>query len=225
MRLAILYLTALPGLVRIASLVITLTSAGCVEPISIDLSMTEVRVDESSIPLPYVVALRNDGARPVKLEGVSVLVESYTLISCPGDADRVPESFIFRDEVSADHPTVVAPYANGVACGFLRWQLPPDPPPMLALVTCTFEVRVADYTLTSQPRTLVLQSRPGLLAELSDEAISDGDKLLAEIEPQKIVDILSSPTRERSPGFDTLIQQLERRRQAVAEGEIPAAPP
>jgi hypothetical protein len=38
----------------------------------IGLAVTDLRLDEAAVPLPFVVAIHNDGDEPVEIQGVSV---------------------------------------------------------------------------------------------------------------------------------------------------------
>jgi hypothetical protein len=100
--------------------------------------------------------------------------------------------------------------AEGIACGFLVWKLPPDSPPMLAVVTCEFLVHSKDKTLNTEPMTLVLQSRRGLL-----EGGSPHEHPLAEEQAKRALSILAKLPGEKSEGFVKLVSQLD------AEHSIP----
>ncbi len=108
--------------------------AGCGGAKSLtDLTITDLRLDENIVPLPFVIALHNDSDEPVEIQGVSVNVTSKTLISRSQDGDRIPNGFDHQVEFDPNHPTQVPADSHGVACGFLVWELPPDPPPMVAV--------------------------------------------------------------------------------------------
>jgi hypothetical protein len=164
------------------------------------LTVTDLRLDENTVPLPFVVALHNDSDDPVEIEGVSVSDTSKTLISRSQDAERVPKGFDFHVEHDPNHPTEVPANSDGVACGFLVWELPPDPPPMVAVVTCDFRVHANGETLVTEPITLVLQSQKGLL-EL-------GGGPLAEEQGKKVLEVLSRLPGRKSAGFERLVRRL-----------------
>src|SRR5688572_17792906 len=85
-------------------------------------------------------------------------------------------------------------------CGFLVWELPPEPPPMIAVVTCDFRVHANGKTLTTEPITLVLQSQEGLLVE--------ADSPLSEEQGKKVFDVLSKLPGRKSEGFENLVHRL-----------------
>jgi hypothetical protein len=119
---------------------------GCGSADDAGLIFKELRLDEESVPLPFVVAVENPTDTAVEIQGVAANLISKTLISRTQDRDRIPDGFDFEVEFSEDHPTTVKENADGVACGFLVWKLPPDPPPMFAVVTCDFRVTAGDNT-------------------------------------------------------------------------------
>jgi hypothetical protein len=145
------------------ALAIFLLLAGCASRDGAGVVITDLRLDEQTVPLPFVVALHNDGDEPAEIQGVSVNVTGKTLISRPQDAECIPDGFDFEVEFDSNHPTEIPAKSDGVTCGFLVWTLPPDPPPMIAVVTCDFRVHADNQTLTTEPVTMVLQSEEGLL--------------------------------------------------------------
>jgi hypothetical protein len=162
------------------------------------LAITDLRLDESHVPLPFVIALRNEGDSPVKIQGVSVNVTSKFLIS--RSQDRPPTGFDHQVEFDPNHPTQVKPNGDGVACGFLVWELPPDPPPMIAVVTCDFRVHADGETLVTEPIALVLQSQEGLL---------EAEGPLAEEQARKMVEALATTPGRKSAGFERLVERLQ----------------
>jgi hypothetical protein len=88
---------------------------------------------------------------PPRFKGVSVNVTSKPLISRSQDDDRLPSGFDFDVELDPNHPTEVMANSDGVACGLLVWTLPPEPPPMIAVVTCSFRVHANGETVTTEP--------------------------------------------------------------------------
>jgi hypothetical protein len=90
--------------------------------------------------------------------------------------------------------------SDGVACGFLVWELPPDPPPMIAVVTCDFRVHANGKTLTSEPITLVFQSQEGLLV--------GADGPLAEEQAKRVLEVLARLPGRKSEGFEDLVRRL-----------------
>jgi hypothetical protein len=95
----------------------------------------DIRLDERTVPLPFVLAFHNSGDEAATIKGVSAGVIGKTLISRTGD--DIPDGFDYRVEYKEGHPTQIAAGADGLACGFIRWSLPEDPPPMLAIVRCS----------------------------------------------------------------------------------------
>jgi hypothetical protein len=91
-----------------------------------------------------------------------------------------------------------------VACGFLRWTLPEDPPPMLAIVCCSFSVDFGEWEVSTEPITLVLQSREGVL-----ESVGKEDSVVARDQAAKIVETLSAFPGRRSEGIKSMLRQLE----------------
>jgi hypothetical protein len=181
-------------------IVVCLIVAGCGAAKEGGLTVTDLRLDESAVPLPFVVALRKGSDEPVEIQGVSVNVTRKTLISRSQEAERVPGGFDFHVEHDPNHPTKVPANGDGVACGFLVWELPPDPPPMIAVVICDFRVHANGKTLTSEPITLVFQSREGLLE------LADGP--LAEEQARRVLEVLSGLPGRKSARFGKLAQQL-----------------
>jgi len=98
----------------------------------------------------------------------------------------------------------IGPGHDGVACGFLRWTLPEDPPPMLAIVRCSFEVDFGEWQVRTEPITLVLQSREGVL-----ESVGKEDSVVAREQAEKVVATLSAFPGRKSDGFKSLLRQLE----------------
>ncbi len=171
-------------------------------------AITAVRVDESAVPMPFVVAIVNGRGEPAEIRGVSVGVRDMTLIYSPRDAAKIPERFDCQVEHSPDRPTSVAAHSDGAACGFLCWKLPNDPPSALAVVACEFRVEVGDQTLTSEPITLVLQSRPGILPGEVDPMPS-ADGLWLKEQADRIVEVLSGLAGEKSPAARSLADRLK----------------
>ena len=166
------------------------------------LTVTDLRLDESTVPLPFVVALRNDSDEPVRIEGVSVNVTSKNLIFRLQDSERLPTGFDYDVKHNPSHPTEVAADSDGVACGFLRWTLPPDPPPMIAVVTCEFRVEAKGETLVTEPITLVLQSQEGLLEGEAE------DSPLASEQARRVLEMLSRMPGRKSEGVLSLMARL-----------------
>jgi hypothetical protein len=184
-----------------------LLATGCGGPsLGPQLEYRDIRLDEQTAPLPFVIALHNSGYEAADIENVSVQVLQKTLISRP--QDELPTGFDHSVEFSEDHPTRVEAGGEGVACGFLRWDLPPDPPPMLAVVRCVFVVEYDDGQLETEPITLLLQSREGVLLGEQPEA------LVARDQAAGILQALSTIPGRKSDGFSKLIEQME----AVAAG-------
>jgi hypothetical protein len=101
----------------------------------------------------------------------------------------------FEVEHDPNHPTEVAANSDGVACGFLAWKLPADPPLMIAVVTSA-----DSRTLTTEPLTLVLQSQEGLLV--------GADSPLAEKQAKRVLEMLARMPGRKSAGFEQLVRQL-----------------
>jgi hypothetical protein len=101
-------------------------------------------------------------------------------------------------------PTQIAAGSDGVACGFIRWTLPEDAPPMLAIVRCSFEVDFGEWQVSTEPITLVLQSREGVL-----ESVGKEDSVVARDQAEEIVKMLSAIPGRKSDGFKSLLRQLE----------------
>lgn len=192
--------------------------AGCGgSPASPHLSHLETRLDETKVPLPFVLALRNSGDDAASISDVTVKVLHKTLISRSGDSGAVPNGFDHAVEFGVGHPTRVEAGEDGVACGFLRWTLPPDPPPMLAVVRCMFVVHYREgRSVETDPVTLVLQSRAAVLHALTAE--SEPDPLVARNQAAATLEKLSGIPGARSKAFSTLLAHLEK----VARS--PAAP-
>jgi hypothetical protein len=170
---------------------------GCGSAKKAGLTVTDLRLDENTVLLPFVVALHKDSDEPIEILGVSVNVTNKTLISRSRDAERLPSGFDFRVEHDPNHPTEVAANSDGVACGFLVWELPPDPPSMIAVVTCEFQVLHSNgRSLKTEPIVLVLQSHEGLLVE--------ADSPLAEEQAKRVLDVLSRLPGRKSEGFSKL---------------------
>jgi hypothetical protein len=178
-----------------------LLAAGCGGPSrGPQFEYQDIRLDEQTSPLPFVIGLHNSGDEAANIEYVSVQVLQKTLISRP--QDDLPTGFDYSVEFSEDHPTRVEAGGEGVACGFLRWDLPPDPPPMLAVVRCVFVVEYDDdQQLETEPITLVLQSREGVLLGGGAEAS------VAQEQAAGILHALSVIPGRKSEGFAKLIKQ------------------
>jgi hypothetical protein len=166
------------------------------------LARPDIRLDERTVPLPFVLPFHNAGDEVATLKSVSVRVLKKTLISRTGD--DIPDGFDYAVESKEGHPTQIAAGSDGVACGFLRWKLPEDPPPMLAIVQCSFEVDFGEWQVSTEPITLVLQSREGVL-----ESVGKEDSIVARDQAAKIVGTLSAFSGRKSEGFKSLLRQLE----------------
>nr|MBA3485195.1 hypothetical protein [Pirellulales bacterium] len=162
----------------------------------------DIRLDERTVPLPFVLAFHNSGDETATIKSVSVGVNQKTLISRTGD--NIPNGFNYRVEYKEGHPTQIGAGHDGVACGFLRWTLPEDPPPMLAIVQCAFTVDFGEWQVMTEPITLVLQSREGVL-----ESVGEEDSIVAREQAAKIVETLSAFRGRKSEGFKSLLRQLE----------------
>jgi hypothetical protein len=166
------------------------------------LGRPDIRLDERTVPLPIVLAFHNSGDEAATMKGISVGILQKTLISRTGD--DVPSGFDYAVEYEEGHPTKIAAGDDGVACGFLRWTLPEDPPPMLAIVRCSFEVDFGEWQVSTEPITLVLPSREGVL-----ESVGKEDSVVARDQAATIVEKLSAIPGRRSEGFEEMLRRLE----------------
>ena len=188
-----------------------LAAVGCFErTVVLSYFLKTPRFDEASAPMAFAIPIANEGYEVGEIKSVKMGVASEWLIASPGDA--LPDRFHYSLEVSKDHPAHIRPRSEGVACGFLVWKLPPDSPPMVAVVTCLFEVEVDDVTLSTGPVTLVLQSQKGLLTE----TVSSNDSPLRGEQASKVLAELRNMPGEKSAGFENLVEQLERESDTVA---------
>jgi len=193
--------------------IMLLAAIGCFEQtVVFSYFLNTPRFDEASVPMAFAIPIVNEGYKVGEIKGVTMGVVSEWLIAPPGD--EVPNRFCYSLEVSKVHPTHIRPRSEGVACGSLVWKLPPDSPPMVAVVTCLFEVEVDDVTMSTGPVTLVLQSQKGLLTEV----ISKDSPLRGE-QASKVLAALRKITGEKSAGFEKLIDRLEREADSAAAEE------
>ncbi|MBA3481389.1 MAG: hypothetical protein H0T51_06195 [Pirellulales bacterium] len=193
-------------------LLFALIAGGCGEvAIAPYLARPDIRLDERTVPLPFVLAFHNSGDETAMIKSVSVGVLQKTLISRTGD--DIPSGFDYRVEYKEGHPMQIGAGHDGVACGFLRWTLPEDAPPMLAIVRCSFEVDFGEWEVSTEPITLVLQSCEGVLESLGEE-----DSVVARDQAAKLVETLSAFPGRKSEGFKELLRQLE----ATATSPAPA---
>src|SRR5687768_11876656 len=86
--------------------------------------ITDLRLDEDSMPLQFVVAINNDGDSAAEIREVSVNVLGKTLISRSQDKDRIPTGCDYEVTFGDDHPREIPADSEGAACGFLAWKLP-----------------------------------------------------------------------------------------------------
>jgi hypothetical protein len=184
-------------------LLFALIAGGCGDAaIGPQLVSPDIRLDERTVPLPFVIALHNSGDDAATIKGVSVEILQKTLISRTGD--DIPDRFDYAVQYENGHPTEIAAGAHGVACGFLRWSLPEDPPPMLAIVRCLFTVDFGERQVSTEPITLVLQSREGVL-----ESVGKEDSVVARDQARRIVETLSAFSGRKSEGLEDVLRQLE----------------
>jgi hypothetical protein len=166
------------------------------------LARPDIRLDERTVPLPFVLAFHNTGDEAATIKRVEVVVLQKSLISRTGD--EIPSGFDYVVESKEGHPTQIAAGSDGVACGFIRWTLPEDPPPMLAIVRCSFTVDYGERQVETEPVTLVLQSREGVL-----ESVGKEESVVARDQAAKIVETLSAFPGRKSEGFKSVLRQLE----------------
>ena len=195
-------------------ILLTAIASGCGGSVGPQLEYRDIRLDERTVPLPFILAFHNSGDETATVRGVSVGVLQKTLISRAGD--DIPSGFDYAVEYEDGHPTEIAAGADGLACGFIRWTLPEDAPPMLAIVCCTFTVDFGEWQVSTEPITLVLQSHEGVV-----ESVGDEDSPVARDQAAKIVETMSSFPGRRSEGFDKLLSHLKGTASARAGDSTP----
>jgi len=75
---------------------------------------------------------------------------------------------------------------------------------MMAIARCSFEVDFGEWQVSTEPITLVLQSREGVL-----ESVGKEDSVVARDQAAMIVEKLSAIPCRKSEGLKSLLRQLE----------------
>lgn len=193
--------------VTVMATALILLAPGCGgESVGAKVSYVETRVDETQSPLPFVIALNNDGDAAVDVVGVTIAGMEGGVLSNGDDQQGVVSSIAAADcqvEMRAGHPVEVAARGNGVACGFVRWNRPEEAPPAIAVAAARFLVTLDDgESIETPPRIFLLLSATGEFEKFTKELSLDRETA------REALRRLESPPGERTARVEQLIERI-----------------
>lgn len=183
-----------------------------------ELTSAAFAVDLSHADVPFAIAVVNTRTDIDYVNGITLHV-AYKMPIFDGDfAGEVPDGFdcdVWQIEpveagakelnaLGEEEFVVLPPGERSTIWGAMRWKLPDDAPPMLAVIRCAVTLlKDGKPVLTTEPMVLYLQSRDGALETIARTAISSPERAAELLGPLKAV-----PGR-RVEQFDGLLRALE----------------
>jgi hypothetical protein len=168
--------------------------------------------------MPFALKLANDGDDAAIFETLRFQVTFKTYLYDDAGS-KPPDDFrceiVIRDEEGRDLPPGnwigIAGGDTADVRGFVRWVVPPEAPPMLAIVRAEFlPIRRGDELMRTEPLIMYLQSKPGALDAVRKSATTTAKQAV------ELADGLRKIDGKRTADFEDLIRSIE----AIANREL-----
>jgi hypothetical protein len=193
---------------------------GCGPQADPQLAYKSITYGEGYAPLPFAVAVANDGPAAGHVDRVEATILSVAPIPGRGLTLLSPKDFQHEVHLFGHERAGVdaEPLPQGTAMTLprhkisevwcaLEWTLPEDAPPMLVVCSASFRLSYrGDVLLETPAHAVVLQSQPGILENMTAAPVRSRRRA------KRVVELLSTAPGEKSQG---VIDLLEHMRQAT----------
>lgn len=181
--------------------------AGCSQPQSSTLEYAGIAFDESNAPTAFAIRVRNASSEPVFLREALANVTYKTVIfegDPPPDFDyAIWPMNKFGVSLPESEAYELPPGKTGELWYAFQWKLPPDAPPMVAIVQASFTVphmHTPAERVETTPKVFLLQSRGGALEALMESTDSTN--------AAKVAAMLEGIEGDKSERVEGLIQRM-----------------
>jgi hypothetical protein len=159
-------------------------------------------LDQQNYPLAFALKIANDGNAPATVDDVRFNVP-FKLLLYDDDAGEAPSGFDCEVQVLTELPVTVQPGQTADLAGLVTWAVPPETPPMLAVVRARFQtLHNGKATIDQEPLIMFLQSRPGAVDAVVEAAGTKG-------EIKEVLGTLWRLDGQQSAGFNELLHRIE----------------